>query len=148
MKRSPALLLSLLLGIGLFAYPLASPVPEPSEELELTVEPAPENRNFTADREYRQLSADARAFFDAAAPNGTATRSLGEAPEPWATQANESQRGAATSDVVEKDGQLYLVFPVRWMPGIDPVKLLSRFGSLAAGICLVTYVGYRQFVGE
>jgi len=147
-KRSPLLLLALLLGIGLFAYPLASPIPEPSEELELTVEPAPENRNYTADREYQQLSADAQAFFDAAAPNGTAARPLVNAPDPWATQANESQRGAATADIVEKDGQLHLVFPVRWMPGIDPVKLLSHFGSLAAGICLVTYVGYRQFAVE
>lgn len=148
MNRSPLLLLAVLLGVGLFAYPLVSPIPEPGEELELMVQPAPDDRNHTADREYRHLSADARAFFDSAAPNGTATRPIGDAPDPWAAQANESERGSASADVVAKDGRLYLVFPIRRAAALHPFEILSRFGSLAAGICLVTYVGYRRFAGE
>lgn len=148
MRPSPRVLLAVLLGVSLFAFPLVSPVPSPDEQLRLEVEPADADRNYTADRTYQSLSPDARALFDEAAPTGTATRPLADAPDPWATQANESERNAATSDVVERDGDLYLASPFRSLPGPSPVAVLTRLGSLAAGICLLAYAGYAALAND
>jgi hypothetical protein len=143
MRLSLRVAAALLIGTALFAFPLVSPVPTPSEQLELEVDVAPDDRNYRADRDYQSLSADAKALFDEAKSDGIVTVPLSEAPEPWATQANESERLSASADVVARDGDLYLAFPMRTLPSPSPVHLLARIGSLAAGVVALAYGGYR-----
>ncbi|MCG1003633.1 MULTISPECIES: hypothetical protein [Halobacterium] len=142
MRPSPRVLLAVLLGVSLFAYPLASPPPDPGEQVHLEIDPAPTDRNYRAEQTYESMSPDAQSFFDAAAPNGSATRRLADAPDPWATQVNESSEAVTSAYVVEYDGTLYLTHPFHRDPGPSATDILTRLGALAVGSSLLAYAGY------
>jgi len=137
MDRSTALIALLaVVGLSLFAAPLAFPAEEPSDRVEYQILQELDD-SLDPDLTYDDLSAEERAVFDAALESRLEPHrvSPGESPDRFATDS-------VASFVVEKDDTAWAmrVVYVNTSPGLG--QLVPRLVSLSLGITLVTLAAF------
>jgi hypothetical protein len=143
MHRQVVLLL-IVLGIGLVAFPLISTPTGPPDRLEhyateTPVDADPDEVEGITVYRYAELSPRGQQYFDAAvdAPRNDAY-AVG-VDEGASDFDYESQQGV----LVFKGATAYQFRAIRVDPPASTDDILLRLGSLAAGVLLTTYGGYR-----
>jgi len=130
----PAVVGLLLLGAFLFA-----PATSPPDTYSVTVQTDEYPSDTTA---YEDLPTDhQRAFDDALDADGTVEYTGQTYPE----NVTFPDSNGLTSENVAYQNQTYLVQYEHTVNGIGAVPLLRTLGSLAGGVGLLAYAGYRRF---
>lgn len=144
-RRSASNALVFLVGVALFAAPLAVPAEAPPDRVEYYVEADWGNYQDQQRLVYANLSGPEKRAFDAARTNESAryNASLRDAP----ARLTPARNGIDIYNV-EYEGEYYLLQVKHFTYEVDLVsQVLPRLGALAAGILLALAAAYRQVVG-